>query len=149
MYTCIADNHGRVTSQLNPLKDNWRQLGQQFCIPDHEINAIDEKHRGRPQDCLKDTVAQWMEWNFTANVKEKKVKSNVDWLIRAVKEINPAHADKLEKGRPCNMLLFMIIILLCIVYEVTISGLEGHSAQGQLIHIKINTYKHCIIHYYG
>ena len=29
----------------------------------------------------------------------------------------------------------MIIILLCIDYKVTISGQEGHSAQGQLIHI--------------
>ena len=132
-------------SQLDLLKNDWRRLGQEFCIPEHEMDAIKRNNHGDSWDCLNATVAQWLKWNFTENVK-----SNVDWLIRAVNTINPQHALKLaDEGRPCNMLLFMIIILLFIVYKVTISGLKGHSAQGQLIHIKINTYKHCIIHYYG
>ena len=136
-------------SQLNPLKDGWRQLGQEFCIPEHEINAIEANNQSKTWGCFNATVAEWLKWNFKDDVKASKVKPNVDWLIRAVDTINSQHAIKLaDEGRPCNMLLFMIIILLCIVYEVTISGLEGHSAQGQLIHIKINTYKHCIIHYY-
>ena len=149
MYTCIAASHGKVMTQLNPLRSVWRKLGTQFCIPDHDMDAIDANNRGDPWGCLNATVAQWLKWNFTANVKDK-VEPNVDWLIRAVKEIDPELAKQLEKGRPCNMLLVMIIILLCIVYKVKISG-QRHTCrpQGQLIHIKINTYKHCIIHYYG
>lgn len=122
-------------SLLNPLKDKWEQLGQEFCIPDYELDAIDTNKRGKPWGCLNATVAEWMKWNFTDDVRGK-VKPNVDWLIRAVDTINPEQALKLaDEGRPCNMLLFMIIILLCIVYKVKISGLKGHSAQGQLIHI--------------
>ena len=101
MYTCIAASHGEVMSQLNQLKDNWEQLGQEFCIPDHEMKAIDTNNRGKPWGCLNATVAEWLKWNFTDNVKGK-AKSNVDWLIRAVDTINHQHAQQLEKGRPCN-----------------------------------------------
>ena len=133
MYTCIAASHGEVMTQLNPLRSDWRRLGIQFCIPDHEMKAIDTNNRGKTWDCLNATVAEWLKWNFTENAKGQ-VKSNVDWLIRVVDTIDHQHALKLaDEGRPCNMLLIMIIILLCIVYKVKISGLEEHSAQGQLI----------------
>ena len=122
-------------TQLDPLQDDWKKLGNQFCIPNHVMKAIDTNNRGKTWDCLNATVAEWLKWNFIEKVKAVKVTPNVDWLIRAVKEIDPELAKQLEKGRPCNMLLFMIIIFLCIDYKVTISGLEGHSAQGQLIHI--------------
>ena len=135
MYTCIAASHEELMSQLNPLK-NWTQLAVHFCIPAHEIDKIKEKNESEPLKCLRDTVAQWLKCNFTDDVKDSEVKPNVDWLIRAVDTINSQFALKLaDEGRPCNMLLFMIIILLCIVYKVTISGLRGHSVQGQLIHI--------------
>ena len=107
MYTCIAASHGEVMSQLNPLKGKWRELGNQFCIPNHEMDAIKKNNQGDSWDCLNETVAQWLKWNFTANVKGK-VKSNVDWLIRAVDTINSEHAKQLEKGRPCNMLLVIL-----------------------------------------
>lgn len=138
MYTCIADSHRKVMMQLYPLKDDdliWTQLWGQFCIPHHEADVVNEKNQSKAWDCLSDAVALWLKCNFEDDVKGK-VKPNVDWLIRAVDTVNPQHALKLaDEGRPCNMLLFMIIILLCIVYKVKISGLRGHSAQGQLIHI--------------
>ena len=134
MYTCIAASHGKVMTQLNPLKNYWTRLWIQFCIPDNKIDAINKKNQSA-QGCLSDTVAEWLNENFTDDVKDK-VKPNVDWLIRAVDTIDPQHALKLaDEGRLCNMLLFMITILLCIVYKVKISGLKGQSAQGQLIHI--------------
>ena len=122
-------------TQLNSLQGDWTELGVTFCIPAREIEEIHIKKRGKPQDCLNAIVAEWLNKNFKDNVKGK-VKPNVDWLIRAVKEIDPELAKQLEKGRPCNMLLVMIIILLCIVYKVKISG-QRHTCrpQGQLIHI--------------
>ena len=135
MYTCIADNHGEVMMQLHPLQKYWTQLFVEFCIPRHEADAINEKNQNE-WECLSDTVAEWLKENFIDDVKAGNVKPNVDWLIRAVDTINSQHALKLaDEGRPCNMLLFMIIILLCIVYEVIINGLRGHGVQGQLIHI--------------
>ena len=134
MYTCIADDHEEVMTQLHPLKNFWTQLAVHFCIPGHEIDEINKKNQSE-RDCLSDTVAEWLNENFIDDVKDI-VKPNVDWLIRAVDTIDLQHALELaDEGRPCNMLLVMIIILLCIVYKVTISGLRGHSAQGQLIHI--------------
>ena len=127
-------------TQLDTLQDDWKKLGILFCIPHHVMNAIDTNNRGKTWDCLNAIVAEWLKWNFIDDVKGK-VKPNVDWLIRAVNTINHQRALKLaNEGRPCKMLLVMITILLCIDYKVTINGLEEHSVQGQLIHIKINMY---------
>ena len=96
-------------TQLDPLQDDWKKLGNQFCIPNHVKNAIDTNNRGKTWDCLNATVAEWLKWNFTDNVKAKKVKPNVDWLIRAVNTINHQRALKLaDEGRPCKMLLVIL-----------------------------------------
>ena len=99
MYTCIADNnHGEVVSQLKTLSAHWRLLGQQFCIPEHIMATIEKDKHGNSGECLNATVTEWLQRNFTNNVKGK-VKPNVDWLIRAVREINAARADDLEEGK--------------------------------------------------
>ena len=98
MYTCIADNHREVVPRLSPLSAHWRQLGQQFCIPEDKMDAIEKEKHERAWDCLNATVAEWLKWNFTDDVKASKVKPNADWLIRAVETIDRAHADKLKKG---------------------------------------------------
>ena len=97
---CIADNnHGEVVSHLKTLSVHWRLLGQEFCIPEHKMDEIEKEKHERAWDCLNATVTQWLQCNFIEKVKDSKVTPNVDWLIRAVRQINAAHADKLEEGK--------------------------------------------------
>ena len=98
MYTCIADDQGVLMEKLESLEAQWRKLGQQFCIPEKKMDAIAKEH-DKTWECLNATVAELLQCNFTDNVKDSKVKPNVDWLIRAVRKINLAHANKLEKGK--------------------------------------------------
>ena len=54
-YTCAGPKpiQKQLLQQLyNTVSDKWRPIGIYLEIPDAQLNAIDEKHRGDPQKCL-------------------------------------------------------------------------------------------------
>ncbi|XP_019862425.1 PREDICTED: uncharacterized protein LOC109591059 [Amphimedon queenslandica] len=95
--TFNKDDHGRIMTSLNSIAIKYMILGQEFCIPEHKVEAIEANNRGKQWQCLNGVVGEWLKWNFTDDVKEKKVQPNLDWLVQAVSVIDGKLANKLKR----------------------------------------------------
>jgi len=48
-------------TELEPIRAQWRQLGEQLSLPDHIMRTIAASGGGNPEDCIIDVLSRWTQ----------------------------------------------------------------------------------------
>ena len=85
---------GLIDKEIAP---NYKELAQEFCIPQGRIENIAYNNRNNTAwHALNDVVAEWLKGN--TKVYYEGVKANVRWLYDAVRTINSVLGTKIAES---------------------------------------------------
>ena len=77
----------KLLKLLMPLSTHWRNIGVLLELEDANLGAIEDSHKGVPDNCLREMLNQWLR---QSNPRPTKTA-----LVEAVETYNPVLAQKI------------------------------------------------------
>lgn len=90
-----------VKSELEPIAERWRAIGEGLRLGFGKLDGIGDQHRCKPQDCLAAVLTKWLKKEYNV---EKFGEPTWQWIVKIVASPaagnDPALAKTIAKKHP-------------------------------------------------